>query len=47
MTLFLLLEDDVGPGVANTYKSCVIRRGHNPATILIKQGCQILSCIQQ
>ena len=29
MTLFSLLEDEVGPGVVNTYKSCVIRRGHN------------------
>ena len=30
MTLFSLLEDEVGPGVVNTYKSYVIRRGHNP-----------------
>ena len=30
MTLFSLLEDEVGPGVVNTYKSCVIYRGHNP-----------------
>ena len=30
MTLFSLLEDEVGPGVVNTYKSCVIHRGHNP-----------------
>ena len=30
MTLFSLLEDKVGPGVVNTYKSPVIRRGHNP-----------------
>ena len=29
MTLFSLLEDEVGPGVVNTNKSCVIRRGHN------------------
>ena len=27
MTLSLL-EDEVWPGVVNTYKSCVIRRGH-------------------
>ena len=30
MTLFSPLEDKVGPGVVNTYKSCVIHRGHNP-----------------
>ena len=30
MTLFSLVEDKVGPGVVNTYKSYVIRRGHNP-----------------
>ena len=30
MTLFSLFEDEVGAGVVNTYKSCVIRRGHNP-----------------
>ena len=30
MTLFSLLEDEVGPGVVNTYKSCLIHRGHNP-----------------
>ena len=30
MTLFSLLEGEVEPGVVNTYKSCVIRRGHNP-----------------
>ena len=30
MTLFSLLEDEIGPGVVNTYKSCVIHRGHNP-----------------
>ena len=30
MTLFSLLEDKVGPGVVNTFKSCVIHRGHNP-----------------
>ena len=29
MTLFSLLEDEVGPGVVNTHKSCVIHRGHN------------------
>ena len=30
MTLFSLLEDEVGPGVVNTHKSFVIRRGHSP-----------------
>ena len=30
MTLYSLLEDEVGPGVVNTYKSCVIRRNHSP-----------------
>ena len=30
MTLFSLFEDEVRPGVVNTCKSCVIRRGHNP-----------------
>ena len=30
MTLFSLLENEVGPGVVNTYESCVIHRGHNP-----------------
>ena len=29
MTLFSLLEDEVGPGVVNTYKSCVIRTDHS------------------
>ena len=30
MTLFSLLEDEAGIGAVNTYKSYVIRRGHNP-----------------
>ena len=30
MTIFSLLEDEVGSGVVNTEKSSVIRRGHNP-----------------
>ena len=30
MTLFSLLEDEVEPGVVDTYKSCVIHRGQNP-----------------
>ena len=30
MTLFSQLEDEVGPGVVNTYKSSIIRRAHNP-----------------
>ena len=30
MTLFSLLEDEVGPGMVNTYESCVIHKGHNP-----------------
>ena len=29
MTLLPLLEDEVGPEVVTTYKSCVICRGHN------------------
>ena len=29
MTLFLLLEDKIGPGVVNTPQKCVIHRGHN------------------
>ena len=29
MTLFLLLEDKVGPEVVNTHKRCVIQRGHS------------------
>ena len=29
MTLFSLLEDEVGSGVVNTYKGFVIRRGHS------------------
>ena len=49
MTLFLLLEDEVGPGVVNIHKSCVIRRSHNPFSNQtgLSQSCQILSCIQQ
>ena len=30
MTLVSLVEDEVGPGVVNTYKSSVIPGGHNP-----------------
>ena len=33
MTLFSLLEDEVGPGVVNTYKSCVIHPFSNQTAL--------------
>ena len=45
MTLFSLLEDEVGPGVVNTPQELSfveVRIG-----FLIRQGCQISSRIQQ
>ena len=45
MTLFSLLEDEVGPGVVNTQQELSFIE----ATIrfLVRQSCQISSCIQR
>ena len=43
MILFSLLEEEIGPGVVNATQELSFME----ATILIRQGCQISSRIQQ